>query len=246
MTAAPPRTSELGLAPRRANAPRHPSRRADDHRSRRTLLVTLGLLAVVGLVALRGFLFGSFLVPSASMAPTIEPGDRIMVERLVEDDSLRRGDVIVFDGTEGFASSTVSPHRSDDAWTRLSTGVAAALGIDTGERDYVKRLVGLPGDRVRCCTPDGHLTVNGVPLRERYLPPGDAPSEVAFDVVVPPERLWVMGDNRDSSGDSRAHLDAPSGGMVHVDNLVGRAALTYWPLWRVSRFTTPPAFHAGP
>jgi signal peptidase I len=205
---------------------------------RRTLAILL--LGVLGLVVVRGFLFQSYMVPSTSMLPTIAPGDRILVNRTVEDDDLRRGDVIVFDGTRGFASATLSPHQAEGLVPRLTAGFVSLVGINLGERNYVKRVVGLPGDHVRCCDASGRITVNGTPLDEVYLADGERPSDMPFDVVVPAERVWVMGDYRSLSGDSRAHLHGATSGMVHVDNIVGRAELTFWPLSRVGRLSPPP------
>ena len=90
--------------------------------------------------------------------------------------------------------------------------------------------IGLPGDHVLCCDVDGRLTVNGIVANESYLPPGTAASLTRFDVVVPADRLWVMGDNRGDSADSRAHLGDPGGGMVPVRNVIGPVLATWWPL----------------
>jgi signal peptidase I len=93
-------------------------------------------------------------------------------------------------------------------------------------------VIGLPGDRVACCAPDGRLTVNGAPVSEDYVHPGDAPSMMKFDVEVPAERLWLMGDHRSVSADSRSLLGAPGGGMVPVDRVIGRPMEIIWPLDR--------------
>ncbi|HET6693643.1 MAG TPA: signal peptidase I [Pedococcus sp.] len=226
-----------GDAPAEAN-PSVPSRRPWA-----AWLLVVGIL-LVGYVLIRGFLATSFVVASTSMQPAIEPGDRIIVERALDDDELRRGDIVVFDGTHGFASLGRSPHQSESIAARMWAGTVAVFGVDVGERDFVKRIVGLPGDRVVCCDDQGRVSVNGVALTESYLMPDELPSEVTFDVVVPPERVWVMGDNRSRSSDSRAHLSSPSGGMVFVDNIVGRATVRYWPLSRTGGFTPPSAFTA--
>ena len=95
------------------------------------------------------------------MEPTIEPGDRILVNKLVSGGDLSRGDVVVFDGTTTFAAADRSPHQADGLIGRTLAGAASAVGIDLGEQDFVKRVVGLPGDHVVCCDTDGRLTVNG-------------------------------------------------------------------------------------
>lgn len=162
-------------------------------------------LAALVLVLLRVFVVQSFSVPSGSMEPTIDPGDRLLVSRLDRSD-VRRGDVVVFDGTRAFGPDPVS-----------------------GTTDYVKRVIGMPGDRVVCCAAAGRLTVNGVALDEPYLYPGDRPSDLTFDIVVPAGRLWVMGDHRSASTDSRAYLGRPGGGGVPMGDVIGQVWVRYWP-----------------
>ncbi len=174
----------------------------------------LFLVAVVVLVlGLRQFLVQSFSVPSVSMQPTIEPGDRLLVDRLVRGDQLHRGDIVVFDGTTAFPAS----EGADGA----------------GATDYVKRVIGLPGDHVVCCDASTRLLVNGVPLDEPYLWPGDRASTLTFDVTVPEGSMWVMGDHRSASGDSRSYLGRPGGGMVPLHDVIGQATVRYWPPGRL-------------
>jgi signal peptidase I len=204
-----------------------------DARRRGPSWLTMLGVALLLMVLVRGFLAQSFYVPSGSMEPAIAPGDRILVNKLVSGDDLRRGDVVVFDGTDTFAVAERDPHEDDGPIGRALSGGASLLGIDPGEQDFVKRVVGLPGDRVVCCDGQGRITVNGTALDERYLFPGDDPSDVTFDVTVPQGRLWLLGDHRGDSADSRAHLGDPGGGAVRVDDVVGRASATYWPLTRL-------------
>jgi len=201
-------------------------------------LLLLGV-AVLVMVLVRGFLVQSFYVPSGSMEPTIEPGDRILVDKLQGGHSLQRGDVVVFDGTTTFAAADLTPHQDDGLVGRTLAGAASLLGVDVGEQDFVKRVIGLPGDRVVCCDTQGRLTVNGIAVDESYLHAGDSPSDLTFDIVVPAGRLWVMGDHRSDSADSRSHLGDPGGGTVRLDDVVGRAVATYWPLSRLGGFATP-------
>lgn len=190
-----------------------------------TLLVVVAALAVA---LIRALLVQSFVVPTGSMTPTVMAGDRVLVSRLAyRTGSIERGDVIVFDGAGVFAPESV-PARTPLA--ALGRGFAALFSLPVGSRDYVKRVVGLPGERVVCCDATGRLTVDGTPLPEPYVKPGDAASNVRFDVVVPSDRLWVMGDHRSDSADSRAHLGDPGGGTVPVDRVVGRVVSIYWPL----------------
>jgi signal peptidase I len=202
------------------------------------------LLAGVSLLVMmlvRGFLVQSFFVPSGSMEPTIEPGDRILVNKVLASGSIRRGDVVVFDGTTTFAAADREPHQDDGLIGRALGGAASLVGVDLGEQDFVKRVIGLPGDHVVCCDEQGRLTVNGTALDEPYLHPGDKPSDLTFDITVPAGRLWVMGDHRSDSADSRSHLGDPGGGTVRLSDVIGRASATYWPLSRIGGFATPEA-----
>jgi signal peptidase I len=201
--------------------------------SRWSLGRVLALLAVAALVVagVRTFLAQAFVIPSESMEPLLKVGDRVLVSRLdYRIGGIHRGDVIVFDG-EGVFDAPANPARSPLA--AAGRAVAAALGAPVGENDYVKRVIGLPGERVVCCDTEGRLTVNGVRLSEPYLtvPPARA---TRFDIVVPPGRYWVMGDNRDDSGDSRAHLGDPGGGTVPKDHVIGRVVALWWPLGRAA------------
>jgi len=175
---------------------------------------------VVLVVGLRQLLVQSFSVPSVSMEPTIEPGDRLIVNRLVRGAGLHRGDIVVFDGTAAFPAS----------------GQGSKGGVGT---DYIKRVIGLPGDHVVCCDPSGRLLVNDTPVDEPYLWPGDRPSELTFDVTVPPGAMWVMGDHRSESGDSRAYLGRPGGGMVPLGDVIGQATVRYWPPGRLGSLGGP-------
>jgi signal peptidase I len=194
----------------------------------------LGQFALAGvlLVVVRLVLVQSFVIPTTSMQPTLQAGDRVLVSRLdYRFGDVHRGDVIVFDG--GGVFGPAQPVSSTTLF-RVGQAVAAALGAPVGEHDYVKRVIGLPGDRVVCCDVAGRLTVNGTALSESYLPVGTEPSTVRFDVVVPQGRLWVMGDNREDSADSRAHLGDPGGGTVPLARVVGRVVTVWWPLNRLA------------
>ena len=114
--------------------------------------------------------------------------------------------------------------------TALVTAVGQAFGVLAPDgSDFVKRVVGLPGDHVQCCDVQGRVLVNGTPVSEPYLFPGDSPSAVVFNVTVPDGKLWVMGDHRSESADSRAHLGDPGGGMVPESKVVGRVMAVIWP-----------------
>jgi signal peptidase I len=190
-------------------------------------------------LVVRLLLVQAFYIPSASMEPTLQVGDRVLVSKpayVVGD--VRRGDVVVFDGRDSFAAEPVDG-TGHGLLGRLAGAVGGFLGVSPSEQDFVKRVVGVGGDRVVCCDADGRLSVNGTAVDEPYLAAGDAPSEVRFDVVVPPGRLWVMGDHRSDSADSRAHLGDPGGGTVPLDRVVGEVVLRFWPVDRAGRLSTP-------
>lgn len=196
-------------------------------------LKTLGWVTavVVSIVLVRLLLVQSFTIPSTSMEPLLEPGDRVVVSRLdALFGSVQRGDVVIFDG-RGVFDPELGPGPSPVA--AAGRAVAGALGAPVGESDYVKRVVGLPGERVTCCDPQGRITVDGVALDEPYVMPGEEPSEVRFDVRVPAGRLFVLGDHRSESGDSRSHLGDPGGGTVPLDKVVGRVVAVMWPFDRL-------------
>jgi signal peptidase I len=192
------------------------------------------------MMLVRGFLVESFFIPSGSMEPTLEPADRILVNKIGGVSSLQRGDLVVFDGTSSFADRAAGTGPGQGSAVGRALGsMASSLSIHLNESDYVKRVVGLPGDHVVCCDVSGLLTVNGIAVVEPYLYPGDKPSDLTFDVTVPVERVWVMGDHRSDSADSRAHLGDPGGGMVPLDDVIGRAGMIYWPPGRVGVLGAP-------
>ncbi|PWJ47200.1 signal peptidase I [Quadrisphaera granulorum] len=198
-----------------------------------------GVVVVVASVVLsllvKTFLVQAFFIPSISMENTLLVGDRILVSRLTPGPfDLQRGDIVVFEDPGGWLKPAPQVSRGPvlDAVETALTFVG--LLPQTSDQHLVKRVIGLPGDSVACCDEQGRTTVNGAPLTEDFLKPGSIPSQVTFSVVVPPGSIWVEGDNRQNSGDSRFHLGDPGGGMVPVDDVVGRAVVTVWPLDRLT------------
>ncbi|MBU6244919.1 MAG: signal peptidase I [Actinomycetales bacterium] len=207
-----------------------------------TLLVCFGVVILI-----TTFIAKPFSIPSGSMENTFQVGDRVLVNRLVYHfRPIERGDVVVFDGTDSFVPASTeeaaNPIAGALTWLGRSVGIVQPEGTD-----FIKRVIGVGGDTVACCDAQGRVTVNGVPLQEEsYLYPGDAPSDQAFEVVVPAGMMWVMGDHRSNSADSRAHLGDPGGGMVPESQVVGRAMNVLWPIPRIGSVPIPQTFAGIP
>ncbi len=203
------------------------------------MLLLLGI-AVLLAVVLKAFFLQAFYIPSASMNDTLVQDDRILVQKVTYwgDGGPHRGDVVVFADPGGWlgTSDAVAPANP------VARGLEA-IGLYPTGGHLVKRVLGVGGDRVRCCDARGRVTVNGVPLNERsYLPPGEKPSTIEFDVKVKEGYVWVQGDNRSNSADSRVHLGDPGGGQVPVGDLVGRVFAVVWPLGHAKTLPEPATF----
>jgi signal peptidase I len=238
-----PTTSDGGAPVPPGDAP-VPS--AEDRSGRRLsteLLVLLGIGLVITLIV-RAFVVQAFYIPSASMEPTLHVGDRVLVSKLgYRFGDIHRGDVVVFDGNGTFAPE-VAP--TTGTLSRVARSVGSFFGMAPSEHDFVKRVVGLPGDSVVCCDTQGRLRVNGTSVTEPYLYPGDRASAVPFSIVVPAGRLWVMGDHRSDSADSRAHLGDPGGGTVPEKRVIGKVVGIYWPLGRLGSVAGAPELAKAP
>jgi signal peptidase I len=202
------------------------------------LVIALGLALLI-----KTFLMQAFYIPSGSMEETLQVGDRVLVNKLsYRFSDIQRGDVIVFNGVDSWAPEVQVAEASNPV-VRAVRSVAGAFGFATpNEKDYIKRVIGLPGDHVRCCDKQDRITVNGIPLNEDYLYPGDTASTQDFDITVPPDRLWVMGDHRGASSDSRAHLGDPGGGSIPIDSVIGRAFVIIWPFSDTGLLSRPETF----
>ena len=195
------------------------------------------LLAVALLLALliKTFLVQAFFIPSGSMQNTLGIGDRILVNKVVYHvHGVRRGDIVVFKGEESWAKEAGTPtHRNPVS--QVLHNVIGVFGFSPSGTDYIKRVIGLPGDHVQCAGHGAPVTVNGKPLQEKsYLYPGNDPCDEPFSTTVPAGRLWVMGDHRNESADSRFHTEDPGGGAIKETSVIGKAFVTVWPIgsWR--------------
>lgn len=197
------------------------------------IVVSALLLSLV----IKTFLVQAFFIPSGSMEQTLLVGDRVLVTKLAPGPlDVHRGDIVVFKDPGGWLPEQPA---EPSGWRSTLNSVLTYVGLlpqDSGEH-LIKRVIGLPGDTVTCCDEQGRVTVNDVPIDEPYLAAGASPSEIEFTVEVPEDRLWVMGDNRQNSQDSRYKQGSPGGGSIPQENVVGVAFVTVWPVdrWQVLR-----------
>ena len=209
-------------------------------------LPVLVVLALVLMLVIKTYAIQAFYIPSSSMENTLDIGDKVLVNKIVYHfRSIDRGDVIVFNGNGSWdpAAPAGSSNPVTGGVDRLGHAIVGLFGISPGVHDYIKRVIGVPGDRVACCDASGQVTVNGVALNEKsYLYPGNPPSVVKFSITVRPGRLWVMGDHRSVSYDSRGHRGDPGGGTIPESQVVGRAFVIMWPLSRSGILSIPSTF----
>jgi signal peptidase I len=180
---------------------------------------------------IKSFFVQFFYIPSGSMENTLQVKDRVAVNKLpFISKSIKRGDIVVFRDPDHWLSD---PEESAGpvVLTKIKDGLIA-VGIlpNPAKQHLVKRVIGVAGDHVVCCDNNKKITVNGKPLTEPYIYKGDVPSDMNFDVTVPIGKIWVMGDHRGASADSRYHTDDINKGMVPVDKVVGRVVAVIWPL----------------
>jgi signal peptidase I len=204
---------------------------------------TVIVLAVALLLSVltRTYLAQAFYVPSGSMIPTLQINDRILASKLTGS-GVVRGDIVVFTDPGGWLPPAV-PQSGLGGAVRGGLTFIGLLPSDADD-NLVKRVIGLGGDRVACCDKQGRITVNGQPLDEPYLAPGGT-EQVEFDVVVPEGRMFVMGDNRGHSEDSRFHLQVAEGSVPLAD-VVGPVFATVWPISRWEGHSPPPTFATIP
>lgn len=191
------------------------------------------IIALVVAAGVKNFLVRSFYIPSRSMVSTLEVNDRVLVNQLVPRfGDVKRGDVVVFRDPGGWLGDAPAYEPTPLQWAMDAVG----LGSSDSSQFLIKRVIGVPGDHIVCCDADNRLTINGEPIEETYLREVNLPaSNTVFDVTVPEGKLWVMGDNRNESADSRAHTAGPDGGFVDIDgDVIGRAFVIFWPVERWS------------
>ncbi|MBW8486032.1 signal peptidase I [Actinomadura parmotrematis] len=212
----------------------------------------LPILIVVALVlamVIKTFAVQAFYIPSGSMENTLQVGDRVLVNKIVyRTRDIARGDIVVFNGLDSWDPETEVPEPTNP-FSKALRAIGGAFGVAPNEKDYIKRVIGVPGDTVKCCDAEGRVTVNGVPLDERsylYTDPAtheqNKPSESNFEVTVKPGQLWVMGDHRALSWDSRNHRGDPGGGTIPVNRVIGRAFVIVWPLNHMGVLPIPKTF----
>ena len=244
-------------------AARVPAKKDSSHGSFFRELPFLVLIAFVLALLIKAFLVQAFYIPSGSMQQTLELRDRVLVNKLVyRFRDIHRGEIVVFNGLDNFQPETqIAP--PSNGLQRVLRSISRAVGVGApGEKDFIKRVIGTPGDRVACCT-DGHVTVQpkgsdtAVPLDEPYLFEDDKQAfcEASITdgqckpgspgILVPEGRLWVMGDHRGFSSDSRAHIKDENHGTVPIDKVIGRAFVIVWPVDRATVLRVPATFESA-
>jgi signal peptidase I len=232
--------------------------RAYEGRKNMPLWQELPLLLIVAFclaVLIRTFLFQAFFIPSGSMQNTLEIGDRVLVNKVVYDTRQpARGDIVVFRGTDNWVSEVPTDNTNPNFFAKLGRTLGDLVGISQpGEKDFIKRVIGLPGDVVQCCDPQGRVVVNGRPLDEPYIfenspldggvaggPSHNCGPRAFGPITVAPGDMWVMGDHRLVSQDSRCS------GQVPIANVIGKAFVIVWPNAHWNTLGTPSTFGGVP
>ena len=207
-------------------------------RSKGSLLKELPILIVVALVVslfIKSFLVQFFYIPSGSMENTLQVQDRVAVNKVpFISDNIKRGDIVVFRDPNNWLPENLE--NSSNSFTSKAKSLLVTVGVlpNPAKQYLVKRVVGVAGDRIVCCADSGKLSINGVEVTEPYIYGGDAPSDMKFDVTVPEGKLWVMGDHRGASADSRYHQDDINSGFVPLKTVSGRVVAVIWPFKNIS------------
>ncbi|MFE6553749.1 signal peptidase I [Streptomyces sp. NPDC057746] len=237
----------------RSRAERRRLQRKVKRKRRRSAVKEIPLLAGVAVLialVLKTFLVQAFVIPSGSMENTIQVGDRVLVDKLTPwfGSKPQRGDVVVFRDPGDWLAGETTTKTNDPVGIKQAKEGLTWIGLlpSDNDKDLIKRVVAVGGDTVKCCDTQGRVTVNGTPLNEPYIHPGNKPSDFAFSVTVPPGRLWVMGDHRANSADSRYHRTEAFGGTVSEKSVVGRAVVIAWPIGHWTRLKDPDTYASVP
>ena len=205
---------------------------------RGSLLKELPFLVVIALITsllIKTFLVQFFYIPSGSMENTLQVQDRVAVNKVpFISKSIDRGDVVVFRDPDNWLPEMIDYGTNKYIATARSALVAIGVLPNPAKQYLVKRVVGVAGDRIICCTKDDKLSINGVEVDEPYIFAGNKPSDMTFDVTVPEGKIWVMGDHRGASADSRYHQEDINKGFVPVSKVTGRVVAVIWPFKNIT------------
>jgi signal peptidase I len=237
----------------------------ESHRSFLRELPVLVIIAFVLALLIKHFLVQAFYIPSGSMEQTLLVGDRVLVNKVpYHFRGPHRGEIVVFNGLDNFDEGVTFTKPSNPV-SKALRAISGTIGLGTpDEKDYIKRVIGIPGDRVMCCDTQGRVVVTPkggqpTPLDEPYVFENDRTDNRFFcdagsgrqlcppgsqGILVPTGRLWVMGDHRGNSSDSRFHLNDAHRGTVPEDKVVGRAFSVVYPFGRAGILHVPKTFHS--
>ena len=189
------------------------------------------IAALVVSIIVKTFLIHFFYIPSGSMENTLQVGDRIAVNKLgALFTDIKRGEVVVFGDPDNWLGNSAQSEDSGIGAVVKTGLITVGVLPDPAKQYLIKRVIGVGGDNVVCCDTNGKLQVNGVSITEPYIFEGNKPSDMQFNVEIPKGFIWVMGDHRAASADSRFHPDSANNGMVPLSKVVGRAIFVVWPL----------------
>ena len=206
-------------------------------------ILIIAVMALVLSFIVKTWLIQAFYIPSGSMENTLVRDDRVIVSKLTPGPfDLNRGDIVVFKDPGNWLGTV--PETNEGGTRESVRRVLQFVGLvpDDSDDHLIKRVIGLPGDHVVCCDKNGQLTINGVSITEPYIRPGDTPGggKASFDITVPPGKVWVMGDHRSDSSDSRFHDDGTGAtGSVPIEDITGRSVMIVWPIDHVKWLSVP-------
>lgn len=191
--------------------------------------------ALIVSIVVKTFLLHFFYIPSGSMENTLQVGDRIAVNKFgALFSEIKRGEVAVFADPDNWMGTSSASDESAVLGKIKSGLIIVGILPDPAKQYLIKRVIGVGGDNVICCDANGKLQVNGSSIDEPYIYEDDKPSEMKFNVQVPNGFVWVMGDHRAASADSRFHPDSANNGMVPLSKVIGRATFIIWPLSNIA------------